>query len=105
MSVVGVVAASAALAAVATATPALAQDAKTLRTRALAATCAHCHGTDGKAVGADGIRLAGQSKEQLVRLLTAFRAGEQAATLMPQIAKGFSAEQLDAIAGYFAAQR
>ena len=32
------------------AAPALAQNAQALNTRALAATCANCHGTEGKAV-------------------------------------------------------
>ncbi len=102
VSVVAVVVAASALAA---ATAVAAQETKALRTRALASTCAHCHGTDGAAVGAGGIRLAGQPKEQLLRLLIAFRNGERPATLMPQIAKGYSEEQLAEIAGYFAAQR
>ena len=35
----------------------------------------------------------------------AFRAGQRPATVMRQITLGFSPEQLDAIAGYLAAQR
>ena len=34
----------------ATGSPAAAQDAQALQLRALAATCANCHGTDGRAV-------------------------------------------------------
>jgi len=88
------------------AAPAWAQDAKTLYTRSLAATCAHCHGTDGRAV-ADGtsMRLAGLPKDHLLTLLSAFRSGQRPATVMHQISRGYTPEQLDEIAGYLAAQR
>jgi len=86
--------------------PAFGQDARSLRTRSLAATCAHCHGTDGRAVANEPFkRLAGQPRDQLLALLMAFRAGERPATVMQQLARGFSPEQLDEIAGYLAAQR
>lgn len=37
--------------------------------------------------------------------MRAFQNGSRAATVMAQIAKGFNAEQLDALAAYFAAQK
>lgn len=73
-----------------------------LYTRALAATCAQCHGPDGRAVQGEAmIRLAGQSQEYLLTQLLAFRAGQRPATIMHQITKGYSPEQLEAVAKYF----
>ncbi len=86
--------------------PAGPADAQRLRTRALAATCAQCHGTDGQAVaGQATARLAGQPKDYLLTQLLAFRAGQRPATVMHQISRGYTAEQLDEVAAYFAAQK
>ena len=83
-----------------------AADAQRLRTRALAATCAQCHGTDGQAVAGQAmVRLAGQPRDYLLAQLLAFRAGQRPATVMHQISRGYSAEQLDEVAAYFAAQK
>ena len=81
-------------------------EAQKLRTRALAATCAQCHGTDGRAVEGEAmVRLAGQPKDYLLTQLLAFRTGQRPATIMHQITRGYSQEQLDDVAGYFAAQK
>ncbi len=83
-----------------------AQDVAELRLRALAATCAHCHGTDGQAVaGEDFVRLAGRSQDEIRASLLAFRSGQRAATVMQQITRGYSLEQLEALAHYFGARR
>ncbi len=76
-----------------------------LALRSLAATCAQCHGTDGRAA-ADSLvpALAGQPAEQLLAKLTAYRNGSAAATVMTQIARGYSETQLRALAAYFAAR-
>lgn len=80
--------------------------AKRLYQRSLAATCAHCHGTDGRAVEGEAlIRLAGQSREYLLTQLLAFRTGDRKATIMHQITRGYSEEQLELVAAYFAAQQ
>lgn len=85
---------------------AIGQTATELNTRALAATCANCHGTDGRAVpGSGSARLAGQGKEFIVTQLQAFRDGTRQATVMHQLAKGYSNEQIDRLAAYFAAQK
>ncbi len=74
--------------------------------RNLAATCANCHGTNGKAVAGAGMKaLAGKDKAELLEDLQNFRAGAKPATIMHQIAKGYTDEQLDLIAGFFAAQK
>jgi cytochrome subunit of sulfide dehydrogenase len=72
--------------------------------RNLAATCANCHGTDGKSQG--GMEsLAGVEKDKLVGKLKEFRNGAKPATIMHQISKGYSEEQLELIAAWFAAQK
>ena len=82
------------------------QEAQRLRTRALVATCAQCHGTDGRAVeGQALVRLAGMPQDYLLDQLMAFRNGQRPATVMHQITRGYSQEQLETIAAYFAAQK
>ena len=49
--------------------------------------------------------LSGQSRETLAGKLRAFRNGTQGGTVMPQLAKGYTEAQIDAIAGYFAEER
>ena len=83
------------------AVPAMAQDA--LLARNLAATCANCHGTNGQARG-EMKPLAGQSAEKIIAALADYKAGNQPATIMHQIAKGYTDAQIRLIAGYFAAQ-
>ncbi len=74
--------------------------------RSLAATCAACHGTDGHAVDAPAmLRLAGLPKGDFMRQMRAFREGTLPATVMQQIAKGYSDEQISALGDFFAAQR
>ncbi len=87
-------------------TAAAAQSAQTLQIRALAATCANCHGTDGHAVRDSAIPpLAGLPAQYIASRMLAFQNGSRAATVMPQIAKGFSAEQIAALAAWFANQK
>lgn len=77
-----------------------------LAMRALAATCANCHGTEGRPVEGEAMpRLAGQPREALAASLRAFRDGSRPATVMHQLAKGYSNEEIDALAAYFAALR
>ena len=82
-------------------TPAAAADAQYVRS--LAATCFTCHGTDGRSVGGVPPSLAGQNKDYLLKQLQEFRDGKRPATIMHQHAKGYTDEQLNLIAGYFAA--
>lgn len=83
-----------------------AQGQDALYARSLAATCANCHGTGGRTTeGSQVPGLAGMPREYMLRQLQAFRDGSRPATVMHQIAKGFSQPQLDQIATYFAAQK
>jgi sulfide dehydrogenase cytochrome subunit len=82
-----------------------AQDAAALQVRSLAATCASCHGTNGKAVdGAVVPGLAGVPALHMVEQMKAFRAGSRQATVMHQIVKGYTDAQIEQLAAYFAAQ-
>ncbi len=89
-----------------TAWPALAQTAVAdpHLARNLAATCANCHGTNGQARG-DMKPIAGMPADKLLAMLDDYRNGNQPATIMHQISKGYTPEQLKLIAGYFAAQQ
>lgn len=83
-----------------------AANAERLRVRSLAATCAHCHGTDGHAVAGQAmVKLAGLPERYILEQLTAFRTGQRPATIMHQITRGYSQEQLETLAKYFAAQK
>ncbi len=91
------------LALAAPASDALATD-RQVKARNLAATCANCHGTDGHAErGAPA--LAGLSKNEIVTQLRLFRDGGKPSTIMGQIAKGYTPEQVELIAEHFAAQK
>jgi len=81
-----------------------AQGSDVLQARSWAAACANCHGTNGQAL--PGMEpLAGANKDELIRKMQDFKAGRKPATVMHQLAKGYSDEQIAAIAGYFAAQK
>ena len=84
------------------AAPAAAQD---TAGRNLAAPCAICHGTDGRAVTKDVVPLAGLPKDHVATQMKAFRDGKRPATVMHQIARGYTDPQIDAIAAWFAAQK
>ena len=90
-------------AAAATGPLAYAQDAAS-NVRGMVATCANCHGTDGRSVGAVP-GLAGMDKAYLAQQMQDFKAGKRPATIMHQIAKGYTDEQIDQLAGYFSALR
>jgi len=73
--------------------------------RALAANCAQCHGTDGHpAPGSALAPLAGRPRAELAAKLAAFKSGKARATVMDQLAKGYSDEEIAALADYFASR-
>ncbi len=83
---------------------ALGAQAQVSQVRVWAAACANCHGTDGRAQpGMES--LAGKDAAELTQKLLDFKSGRRPATLMHQLSKGYTDEQLKDIAAYFAAQK
>lgn len=72
--------------------------------RNLAATCAGCHGTGGASQGVFA-GLAGMDKGEIIRKMRDFRTDARPATVMHQLAKGYTDRQIELIAGWYAAQR
>ena len=74
--------------------------------RSMAAACAACHGTHGRPVAGSPVSsLAGRPRDELVQLMGQFKSGGKPATLMHQIAKGYSEAEIAAIADHFAGLR
>ena len=74
--------------------------------RSMAASCAACHGTNGRAAaGSTVASLAGRPRDEMVQAMAQFKSGARPATLMHQIAKGFSDAEIAAIADHFARLR
>lgn len=71
--------------------------------RLLAATCASCHGPNGDSPGAMP-SLAGLPREHLAERLRTLRAGTADATLMHQLAKAYSDDEIERLALHFASR-
>ena len=80
-----------------------AQAQEAMLARNLAATCANCHGTNGQARG-DMKPLAGLAAPLIIAALADYKSGARPATVMQQIAKGYTDAQIKLVADYFAAQ-
>lgn len=78
--------------------------------RAVAATCAACHGTQGSNVKTSFSKakspktLAGIDASFFVEQLRLFKSGERQSTVMSRYAKGLSDDEINALAAYFSAQ-
>lgn len=70
----------------------------------LAANCANCHGTAGRNVGSLP-SLAGIPAAGFTQAMREYRDGKRKATIMHQLAKGYTDEQITAMANYFAMQK
>ena len=72
--------------------------------RNLAAACASCHGPEGVSRG--GIpSLAGKNAAELIRAMQEFRDGRRPSTVMQQLARGYSDEDVSLIAAWLAARK
>ncbi len=69
-----------------------------------AAACTGCHPASDK-VASPVPRLAGREPADIVAAFQAFRFGQRYATVMDRIAKGFSDDEVRAIAEWYGAQR
>ena len=71
--------------------------------RNLAAQCANCHGTNGKSV-AEVPSLAGQPAATIVQKMKDYRDGKLPASIMHQLSKGYTDEQVALMADFFSKQ-
>lgn len=69
-----------------------------------AAACTGCHPVSAR-VTSPVPRLAGLDRNAMITAMQDFRAGRRPATVMDRIAKGFTDEEIQAIAAWYAAQR
>ena len=68
-----------------------------------AASCTGCHAA---ASGSNAMRaLGGMPAPEIAAKMTAFKSGSAQATIMDRIAKGFTEEEIRAIATWYAAQK
>jgi len=79
--------------------PATAQDANLGRN--LAASCITCHGKGATGTGT----LDGMPKERLMQTMKDFKSGARPATLMHQLSKGYTEQQVELLAEFFSKQK
>lgn len=70
------------------------------KVRGWAAGCNACHGPDGRSE-AGMPSLAGRDKNEMFKYLTEIKEGKRTATVMHQIGKGFSNDELQRITDFF----
>lgn len=68
----------------------------------LANTCAGCHGTNGSSMGPASPSIAGLSPDYFEETMVGFASGEIPATVMNRIAKGYTEEEIKAMAQFYA---
>jgi cytochrome subunit of sulfide dehydrogenase len=68
----------------------------------LARTCNNCHGVGGVSVGASMPSIGGLPREYLRNIMKQWKYGERSAITMNRIVKGFSDDEIDALATHFA---
>jgi cytochrome c553 len=69
-----------------------------------AASCSGCH-PSSSGVSSPVARIVGVDRAAIVRAMQDFRSGQRAGTVMDRIAKGFTDEEIQAIAAWYATQR
>lgn len=73
--------------------------AQRLYNQSLAATCANCHGTNGVSVPGVTVPMINQLTESVMyERLMEYKSGTRTGTIMHQLAKGYTDEQLKTIA-------
>ena len=76
-------------------------NAQSLQVKQWAASCSACHGTDGYSEGGMA-SLAGQTKAELIQKMNEYKTGKRVASIMHQLSKGYTDEQIEQISAYFA---
>jgi len=69
-----------------------------------AASCSGCHPASAR-VRSPVPRLTGLDRAAILRAMQEFRSGQRAGTVMDRIAKGFTDEEIQAIAAWYATPR
>jgi cytochrome subunit of sulfide dehydrogenase len=69
-----------------------------------ASSCSGCHPVS-RAVETPAGRLIGRNPAEIVMAVQAFRSGQRPATVMNHIAKGFTDDEIKAIADWYGAQK
>jgi sulfide dehydrogenase cytochrome subunit len=70
----------------------------------LSNTCNGCHGANGNSVGPASPSIAQMEKTAFVETMKAMQSDEMYTTIMGRIAKGYTDEEIELMAGHFAAQ-
>lgn len=68
------------------------------------ANCLNCH-ADYSKIKSSIPNIAGRDKDYLETALKAFKAGKKEATIMHQLAKGYTDEEIAVLADYFSRQK
>lgn len=71
----------------------------------LSNTCVGCHGPNGNSVGPASPTIAGISTEFFMEAMEEYKSGVRPSTIMGRIAKGYSEEEFQLMAGYFSKQQ
>jgi cytochrome subunit of sulfide dehydrogenase len=79
---------------------ALASEKQALASPYFASNCYNCHGTEGRVQSAIPA-IAGRDRDYLLETLKAYKAGTKPATIMHQLAKGYTDDELAILADYF----
>ena len=66
-------------------------------------TCAGCHGTNGHSVGPASPSISGLNEEYFIDKMKAYQEGIHHSTIMARIAKGYTEEEIKALAKHFGA--
>jgi len=69
-----------------------------------AASCSGCHPSSAR-VSSPVPRLTGMDQAAIVKAMQDFRSGQRAGTVMDRIAKGFTDDEIQAIAAWYATQK
>ena len=67
--------------------------------------CAACHGVDGNSQSADFPRIAGQHADYMRKALRDYKSGARKDPVMSGFANQLSAEDIENVSAYFAAQK
>jgi sulfide dehydrogenase cytochrome subunit len=71
----------------------------------LARTCNNCHGVNGVSAGASMPSIGGLPRTYLENIMKQWKYDERGAATMNRIVKGFSDDEINALAAYFAKKR